>query len=82
MLRFFRFLLKAIIILIRVFRWLQRWKHKIVSWFKGRPLGTNQYSKTTIIHPAEPSTPKRKVFGSDEGSYVEFEELKNKEFKN
>ena len=76
MLRFFRFLLKAIIILIRVFSWLQRWKRKIVSWFKGKPSGTSQYSKTTIIHPAEPSTPKRKVFGSDEGSYIDYEEVR------
>lgn len=76
MLRLFRFLLKAIIILIRVFRWLQRLKRKIVSWFKGKPSNTNQQSKTTIIHQAS-ATPSKKVFGSDEGSYVEFEELKN-----
>ena len=77
MLRLFRFLLKAIIILIRVFRWFQRLKHKIVSWFKGKPAGTSQQSKTTIIHPSEPTTQKRKVFGSDEGSYIDYEELKN-----
>lgn len=77
MLRLFRFLLKAIVLLIRVFRWLQRWKRKMVSWFSGKPSGTGQQSKTTIIHPSVPSTPKRKVFGSDEGEYVEFKEVKN-----
>jgi hypothetical protein len=49
----------------------------MVSWFSGKPSGTGQQSKTTIIHPSEPSTPKRKVFGSDEGEYVEFKEVKN-----
>ena len=79
MLRLFRYLLKTIIILVRVFRWLQRLKRKIVSWFKGTPTGTSQQSKTTIIHPSEPTSQKRKVFGSDEGEYVEFREVKSEE---
>ena len=81
MLRLFRFLLKAIIILIRVFRWLQRWKRKIVSWFSGKPSDTSQQSKTTIISPAESTPKKRKVFGDDEGSYIDYEEVRgeNKE---
>ena len=77
MLRFLKYLFKAIVLLIRVFRWLQRLKRKIVSWFSGKPASTSQHSKATIIHTAETTTQKRKVFESDEGSYVEFEEVKN-----
>ena len=76
MLRFLKYLFKAIVLLIRVFRWLQRLKRKIVSWFSGKPADTNQHAKATIIHQA-PTKPTKKVFESDEGSYVEFEEVKN-----
>lgn len=77
MLRVFQFILKAIIILVRVYRWLQRMKRKIVSWFSGKsPNTTGQHSKTTIIHSSDsPTTQKRKVFGSDEGEYVDFREV-------
>ncbi len=76
MLRLFRYLLKTIMVLIRVFRWLQRLKRKIVSLFSGKPTSTSQHSKATIIHTANTTTQKRKVFERDEGEYVEFREVK------
>ena len=75
MLRLFRYLLKTIMVLVRVYRWFQRLKRRIVSWFSGKPSGSSQQQKATIIHPTD-TKPVKKVFGSDEGNYVEFEELK------
>lgn len=76
MLRLFRYLLKTIMVLIRVYRWFQRLKRRIVSWFSGKPAGTSQQAKATIIHQA-PAKPTKKVFESDEGSYVDFEEVRS-----
>ena len=75
MLRLFKYLIKTIAMLIRVYRWLQRLKRKIVSWFGGNKHQSQTSGKTTILHQAS-TQPTKKVFGSDEGSYVDYEELK------
>ena len=75
MLKIFRYLLKTIMVLIQVYRWFQRLKRKIVSWFHGKPSGTSQQQKATIIHPTD-AKPVKKVFGSDEGEYIEFKEVR------
>ena len=77
MLRVIRFVLRAIVLLIRVFRWLQRWRRRIAAWLRGKPTASGVHGGTTIVNPTEQAPSRRKVFGSDEGEYVDFVEVKD-----
>lgn len=79
MLRFFKFIVKMIFAIMRFYGYYKLCKQKILSFF-----GSNKIHKTTG-HRAENTVSdttssfkrkKTKVFADDEGSYVDFEEMK------
>lgn len=72
MFKFFQFLIKAITLWIRTKGWIDRQKSRISGWFSCKPTKT-QKIRTTIISP-DTVRKRKKIFGRNEGSYVEFEE--------
>jgi len=75
MFKFLRFLFRTFVVLYRIYQWILRQKRKIRSWFAGSTANHgHQGHKTTISRPSTHKK-KRKVFGKDEGHYVDYEEM-------
>lgn len=78
MISLIKFLLRTIQFFIRVHARLKSWKNKVHDFFSGKS-GNRQSDGVTIdlsnIQDAGQDT-KRKIFAKDEGTYVDFVEVK------